>query len=316
MRIFVAGATGALGQPVVRRLVAAGHTVTGLTRSRDRARTMETAGARAAVGDALDAEALRALVAAARPDQVVHLLTALPPAGPLRAAHLRATNRVRTEGTANLLRAAIDAGARRLVGESFVGIYGRTNSAAMLTEDATLSAGSAGAFAEAIAAMREMEDALLRARAEIETVALRIGYFYGPTVPSTIATIEQARRGWLFAPTGADGVGPFIHIEDAAAAVVAAVQHQAPSPVYNVVDDEPFPLMEFLTLLTKTIGARPPRPLPMWMAKIGAPLIAELATAKLRLSNAKAKRELGWRPEFPTVREGILTLRDGARRAA
>src|SRR5262245_40671381 len=125
MRIFVAGATGALGRPVVRRRVANGHSVTGMTRSRDRARSIEAAGAQAVVADALDADGLRAAVAAARPEQVVHLLTALPPAGPLRPAHLRATNRVRTEGTANLIGAAIEAGARRVVAESFVGVCGR-----------------------------------------------------------------------------------------------------------------------------------------------------------------------------------------------
>ena len=315
MRIFVAGATGTLGRPVVKRLVAAGHTVTGLTRSRDRARSIEAIGARAVVGDALDADTLRQIVIEDRPEVVVHLLTALP-AAVLRPSHLRATNRIRTEGTANLLRAAIDAGAKRIVAESFVGIYGAAPPAHVITEDEPLPPATPGPFVEALTAVRDMEAQLLRARARIETVSLRIGYFYGPGVPSTDGMIDQARRGRLFKPAGADGIGPFVHIDDAAAGVVSAIEHRAPSAVYNVVDDEPIGLVNFLELMTKTVGAPPPRPLPAWLVRLMAPVMAAFATTKLRLSNAKAKRELGWSPRYPTVRDGIVTLTSRSAEAA
>jgi nucleoside-diphosphate-sugar epimerase len=310
MRVFVAGATGTLGRPTVRLLIAHGHEVVGLTRSHDGRRTIEAMGARGLVGDVLDREGLRSLLMTVRPDQVVHLLTALPPAGALRASQLRPTNDLRTRGTANLLRAAIDAGGQRLVAESFVGVYGSVAVAHPVTEDEPLPPGGGGGFREAVIALRSLEDQLRAARTthQIDTVALRIGFLYGPDVPSTRLLVKEARAGRLFAPRAVTGIGPFVHIDDATAAIVAAIERQSPSFVYNVVDDEPLALTTFLTLLTRAIEARPPRHLPSWLVSLAAPLVAELGAARLVLSNVKAKRELGWSLRYPTVRAGLADL--------
>jgi 2-alkyl-3-oxoalkanoate reductase len=311
VKIFVAGATGTMGRPLVRRLISAGHQVVGLTRSRDRARQLQSIGVRAVVGDALDREQIRSLVADARPDQVVHLLTAIPPGGVLRARQLRATNELRTAGTANLISAAVAAGARRLVAESFVGVYGNEVFSAPVTEDEPLRPVQPGALKNAVVAMRSLEDQLRAARAarQIDTVSLRFGLLYGPDVPSTDAMIEQARAGRLFAPGKMTGVGAFVHIRDATSALVAAIERPAPWFRYNIVDDEPVAFDEFLVQLTASIGVRPPRRIPLWLLKLAAPVIAEMASARLVLSNAKAKADLGWSLEHPSVRSGLADLR-------
>src|SRR5262245_58200537 len=251
MKVFVAGATGALGQPLVRALVHRGHEVTGLTRSSSKRPLLESLGARAAVADALDADDLKRAVVAAAPTHVVHLLTALPPAGPMRASHLNTTNDLRVRGTANLLRAAIDAGVARIVAESFIGIYGRADFDRPRGEDEPLPPPAGGPFREADAAIRAMEDQLKRARdaRAIETVALRFGGIYGPDVASMQATLGMLRARRLFLPrAAARGLMPFVHVDDAAAATIAALEHPSPSAVYNVVDDQPMSLPAFLAL--------------------------------------------------------------------
>jgi nucleoside-diphosphate-sugar epimerase len=310
MRIFMAGATGTLGRPVVRALVSRGHTVVGLARSGASRRTIESMGAEAVSGDALDADRLRTIVKASHPDQVLHLLTALPAAGALTARQLRPTNRVRTRGTENLLRAAIEAGARRIVAESFIAVYGVREAARPLTEDEALPGVPQGALREAVLAMRSLEAQLDGARVarRIESVALRIGYLYGSEVPATQALIRQARAGRLFAPRTADGLGPFVHLTDAASAIVSAVETPVVSPIYNIADDRPFGLVAFLSELARAIAAAPPRPLPDWLIRIAAPLVAELASARLRVSNHKAKRELHWTLRYPTVPEGMAEI--------
>lgn len=310
MKIFVAGATGTLGRPVVRLLLSHGHEVVGLTRSQEGRGVLEQMGAHAIVGNALDAAALRSAVMTIRPQQVVHLLTALPPGGPLRARQLRPTNTLRITATANLLRAAIDAGAERLVAESFVGVYGSTPGISPASADDPLPPVSGGPFRETVMALRSLEDQLrtARARGQIQTVALRIGFLYGRDVPSTRLLIDQARAGRLFAPRHMPGIGPFVHISDAAAGIVAAIEQPGPSAVYNIVDDEPVPLSAFLTAMTRALGTRPPRHVPAWLVRLAAPVMAELGSARLVLSNAKARRELGWSLRFPTVREGLADL--------
>jgi 2-alkyl-3-oxoalkanoate reductase len=318
MRIFIAGATGTLGRPVVRALVARGHDVVGLTRTEAGARRIESMGAQAVVGDALDADRLRSVVVDARPEQVVHLLTALPPAGVLRKGQLEPTNQLRITGTANLLTAAAAAGARRLVAESFIGVYGPGEFERPATEDDALAPIGRGAFADAILALRSLEEQLGMARATraIETVALRFGLLYGSEVPSTQAMIAQARAGRLFIPRGMSGVASFVHNDDAAGAVVAAIEHRAPSLVYNVADDEPMMLRDFMARLAAAVSAPPPRTIPSWIVRLLAPVIAEMGAAKLPLSNARAKRELGWAPRYPSVRMGLAELQREVVRAA
>jgi nucleoside-diphosphate-sugar epimerase len=311
MRIFIAGATGTLGRPVVGKLLARGHEVVGLTRSEKNRQALLGAGARASVADALDKEALRTVVLAAKPEAVVHLLTALPPGGPLRPRHLTATNTLRTTGTAHLIDAAIAAGARRLVAESFVGVYGATALGRPQTERDPLPPVPDGMFKETIEALRSLEAQLRQARDrhQLETVALRIGFLYGEDVPATRAFVEQARAHRLFMPAKAGGLGPFVHIDDAADAIVAAIEHANPSETYNVVDDEPVSVATFLSRLAEAIGTPAPRSLPAWLVKLVAPIVAEVGSSQLRLSNQAAKTELGWSLRYPSVRTGLADLR-------
>jgi nucleoside-diphosphate-sugar epimerase len=317
MKIFVAGATGVLGRPLVMALVDRGHAVTGLTRSPSRRDLVEALGARAAVADALDAEALARVVRDAAPSHVVHVLTALPPAGPLRPRDLRATNLVRTRGTANLLRAAREAGARRVVGESFLGVYGAADFDRPRGEDEPLPPPGPGATRETVLALRSMEEQLLDARASgLETVALRFGLFYGPGVPALAALGQALRARKVLVPRGANGVASFIHVDDAVTATVAALEHPAPAATYNVVDDEPIALTAYLATAAAAFGAPPPRTLPAWIVGLAAPVIARAAFTRVPLSNARAKAELGWRPAHPSVSESMAAVVASMREAA
>ena len=330
MKVLIAGATGALGQPLVRALVRRRHDVIGLTRTAAKRPLLESLGARVAVADALDADRLHAVVAEAAPSHVVHLLTALPAAGPMRARDLRATNALRVHGTANLLRAAIDARVSRLVAESFLAVYGRLRQGSgeprrseaeagrvdfdrPRDEETPLAPVPGGGFREAALALRSLEDQLARARAakQIETVALRYGGIYGPDVPSLQALVQLLRAKRVFLPRGANGVTSFVHVDDAAEATIAALEHPSPSAVYNIVDDKPMPLVQFVGMLASAVGAPPPRSMPAWVFRLVAPLLAEAVSVRMPLSNAKAKRELGWTLAHPNVTDGLRDL--GAR---
>jgi nucleoside-diphosphate-sugar epimerase len=306
MRVFVAGATGVLGRPLVRKLVERGHDVVGLTRTAAKQSLLEEMGARAAVADALDEEALRRAVQAARPTHVVHLLTALPVGGPVRPRDLRATNRVRTEGTAHLIRAAREAGARRLVAESFLGVYGRADFDRPRSEDGPLPPPGSGRLGAAVLALRALERQLVEARvAGLETVALRYGLFYGPGIPALAGLGKALRARKVFVPRGATGVASFIHVDDAVTATLAALAHPSPSATYNVVDDEPIALTDYLAAAAAAFGAPAPRAVPAWVVGLAAPVIARAAFTRVPLSNAKARAELGWRPAHPSVREAL-----------
>jgi nucleoside-diphosphate-sugar epimerase len=307
MKLFVAGATGTLGRPVVRLLLAHGHELVGLTRSAERAKALTDSGVHGVVGDALDAAALKRLVVQAHPDQVVHLLTALPAAGPMRKSQLVPTNELRTRGTPNLIEASVAGGARRLVVESFATVYGAAPSDRLLTEDDPLPPVGSGPAADTINALRTMEGQLRGARAsgQLTTVALRIGYLYGSEVPGTQQLARQARSGWMFVPRNFTAAGPFVHVEDAASAIVAAIERPDPSAVYNVADDEPTALTAFLAELSRAVGARPPRHVPGWLVSLIAPMLAQFGTTTIKLSNERLKRELGWVPQYPTVRDGM-----------
>jgi nucleoside-diphosphate-sugar epimerase len=305
MRVFVAGATGAIGRPAVRRLVADGHEVTGMTRRQERVEGIRQDGAEAVVCDVFDAERLREVVAEAKPEVVVHLLTALPARFRPRSDYLAATNRVRTAGTRNLVAAARAAGARRIVAES-VALFYRPEGDLVKDEEASMSDPGPGRFGRAIEALADLERQVLGAEG-IDGVVLRLGWLYGPGTyygrDGSQAEDTLKRRSPVVG--AGTGVYSFIHVDDAAAAVLAAVERGVPG-AYNVVDDEPAPLREWLPLYAEVLGAKPPRRLPAWLVRLVAG--GEMTDAALKMrgaANGKIKRELGWQPAFPSWREGF-----------
>lgn len=306
MRVFVAGASGAIGRPLVPKLVAAGHEVTGITRLEERAERIRAAGARAAVVDVFDAETLRAAVLEAAPEVVVHQLTALPERLDFRDPETyAATNRVRTEGTRNLLDAALAAGARRVVCQSIAFAY-RSEGGRVKSEDDPLEEDAPGTFGGALSALREMESMVLGAQG-VEGLVLRYGFFYGPGThygPDG-ATIDDIRRRRMPVVGKGTGVFSFIHVDDAADATVAAVERGAPG-VYNVTDDEPAAMREWLPVAAEAAGAKRPRRVPVWLAKlVGGKDVGAFALELRGASNEKAKRELGWQPAHPSWRAGF-----------
>ncbi|HSS33811.1 MAG TPA: NAD(P)-dependent oxidoreductase [Solirubrobacterales bacterium] len=305
MRVFVAGATGVIGTPLVRQLVAAGHEVTGMSRSMERAAKLRAAGAEAVVCDAFDAEALKTAVAAAAPEGVVHALTALPARFNPRKNYLQPTNRLRTEGTRNLIAAAQAAGARRLVAEG-VGFFYRPEGGWVKDEEAPLYEEAPGHFREAAAAMVDLERQVTVAEG-LEGLVLRCGWLYGPgtyfAADGSSAKEVRRRRYPVVGP--GTGTFSFLHVEDCAAAFAAALERGAPG-AYNVADDEPAPAHEWLPVYAEALGAKPPRRVPFWLARLAAGTAMADAAVRMRGAlNAKAKRELGWQPAHASWRQGL-----------
>ena len=293
----------------MRQLVQAGHEVSGTTRSESRAGLIREDGGDPVVVDALDRGALLSAVAGARPDAVVHQLTLIPSEiNPRKMAEqFEVTDRLRTEGTHNLVDAARAAGARRVIAQSIAFVYrmdGRPDE--VKTESDPLMGDDAPQSVRGIAAaVAEMERTVLDAGG----IVLRYGYFYGPGTSyaaSDGATAQRVRkRGFPIMGDGA-GVFPFIHVDDAAAATVAALERGDPG-VYNVVDDEPAPLREWMPVYAEAVGAKPPRRVPKLAARIAAGKMAAEGATKMRgVSNEKAKRELGWEPRYPSWRQGFF----------
>jgi nucleoside-diphosphate-sugar epimerase len=309
MHVLVAGATGAIGRPLVRQLVAAGHDVSGTTRSDRGAARVVDDGGRAVVVDALDRDTLIEAVVAAKPDVIVHELTQIPDdMNPRRIGQeFEATDRLRTEGTRNLIEAAAAAGADPIVAQSIAFAY-RFDGAPddLKTEDDPLIGSDAPKdFRHAQESMIELERAVL----DSDGTVLRYGYFYGPGTSyaaSDGAIAERVRkRGFPIVGDGG-GVFSFIHVEDAAAATVAAIERGG-AGVYNVVDDEPAPVREWLPVYAEALGAKPPRSVPVLAARMAAGKWMTLSSTKARgASNAKAKRELAWEPRYPSWRQGFL----------
>jgi nucleoside-diphosphate-sugar epimerase len=284
-------------------LIEAGHEVTGMTRSEERAEGVRQAGARAVVTDALDAGGVREAMGAASPEVVVHQLTDLPQEFSMRQ-RLGETSRLRTEGTRNLLDGARAAGARRFVAQSIAFVY-HPDAPPVNDEAGPTLAGTPG-FGEAVDAVVALEQ-MVTGAADLEGLALRYGFFYGPGTwyaRGTKMAREIERRRFPLIGDGS-GVFSFIHVDDAAAATVAAVERGAPG-VYNVVDDEPAPMRDWLPELAAALGAKPPRRVPLWLAKLVAGRGTVGMTAGMRgASNAKARRELGWTPRFSSWRQGF-----------
>ncbi len=304
-RVFVAGASGAIGRPLVHQLLAAGHRVTGMTRREEAAAELRAAGAEAVVCDVYDADALREAMVAAKPEAVVHVLTALPQRFNPREDYLVATNRIRTEGTRNLLAAARASGARRVVAESVAFFY-EPAGGWVKDEGAPLMANASGRFGAGVAALKELEGQVLGAEG-IDGLILRCGWLYGAGTyyerGGSVAEETLRRRN----PVVGAGTGTFsfIHVEDAAAAFVAALR-RGERGAYNVVDDEPARLSEWLPVYARELGAKPPRRVPAWLARlvVGRDLVASTQTMR-GAANAKAKRELGWIPAHPSWRRGF-----------
>lgn len=311
MKVLLAGATGTLGVPLVRRLVKVGHEVIGIARTEDGAGVLWDLGASSVIADALDRDGLLRALRGTHADAVIHELTALKKL-PLRYRDLEQTNRLRVEGTANLLAAAEQVGAHRFVTQSFFGGYGFHDGSTMLTEQDPF-APHGGKFDPAWQAVRSTERQVLQAPG-VEGIALRYGGFYGPSVIAGM--LDSLRRRQLPVPRDGGAYTSFIHIEDAAAATVAALDRSQAGQVYNIVDDEPVRWGVMLDALADAFGTPRPRRAPGALLRLLAPCLGTIITRQsLRLSNAKAKAELRWRPAVPTYRDGIAAAMDELRPA-
>jgi nucleoside-diphosphate-sugar epimerase len=307
MRVFVAGATGAIGRQLVPRLVTAGHEVHGMTHSESKRAMLSELGAVPVVADALDAEQVAEAVGRARPDVIVHQLTAL--AGVERYTERAAapTNRLRTDGTDHLLSAGQAVGVRRFVAQGVAGFgaYARTGGPVKSEED-PLDPAPVRDMRETLAALHHLEDAVVGAR-WTEGIVLRYGVFYGPgTSLATGKEQFELIRKRKFPVVGDGGaVWSFIHVADAAEATLAAIEHGARG-VYNVVDDDPAPVADWLPALAQTLGAKKPMRVPRFVGRLFAGEAGVVMMTEIRgASNAKAKRELGWRPAHASWRQGF-----------
>jgi nucleoside-diphosphate-sugar epimerase len=318
MRIFVAGATGALGRQLLPKLVEHGHEVTGMTRTPEKASIVEELGARAAIADALDAEEVASAVANAEPEVIVHELTSISDLGSMRNVDraFETTNRLRTEGTDHLLAAGKAIGVQRFVAQSFAAwLYERVGGP-VKTEDDPLDPEPIGPVRETFEAIRYVENAVTGADWTVG-IALRYGGFYGPgtSIWSGGEHLEPIRQRKFPVVGNGAGVWSFIHIEDAADATLAAVE-RGDRGVYNVVDDSPEPVRDWLPGMAEMIGAPPPRRVPKWLGRVFAGRTGVIMMTELRgQSNAKAKRELGWAPRHPSWRDGLAELAAGPRRS-
>jgi nucleoside-diphosphate-sugar epimerase len=307
MKVFVAGATGAMGRQLVPRLLEAGHQVIGMTRSESKREELWNLGAQPVVADALDPEQVAEAVGAAEPDAIIHELTAIGAFDPRHFDRtFAATNRLRTEGTDHLLSAGQAAGVRLFVAQSYAAWpYARTGGP-VKTEDDPLDSAPPRQMRESLAAIRHVEEAVLGAE-WTEGIVLRYGAFYGPGTSMSPGSEEFEMIAKRKFPVVGDGGGlwSFVHIADAADATVAAIE-RGRRGIYNIVDDEPAPVAEWLPALAREIGAPAPRRVPRLMGRLfageaGAVMMTEIRGA----SNAKAKRELGWKPAHPTWRQGF-----------
>ena len=307
MRVFLAGGTGVIGRRLLPRLLEAGHDVTAMTRREDRAAALREAGAVPAVADVFDAEGLRAAVERAAPEVVVHELTDLPPALDTRKIEeqMAGNDRIRTEGTRNLVAAARGAGARRIVAQSIAFAYAPTGDGLKREED-PLWDDAPWPWKRSIDALHELEDAVTKTQG-IEGVVLRYGFFYGPgSAYGPGGSLEHEVRRRRFPVVGrGSGVFSFVHVDDAADATVATVERGAPG-IYNIVDDEPAAMREWVPVYADAIGAKRPYRIPRFVARLFAgPYAVMLATEVRGASNERAKAELGWQPRFGSWREGF-----------
>ena len=308
MRVFLAGATGAIGKHLVPALVARRHEVFGLTRSAEKADLLRAAGAQAVVADALDRSAILRAVKEVRPEIIIHQLTGLAGVTKYRDfdREFAATNRLRTDGTEILLEAARQVGARRFIAQSYGGWnYERTGSALKAEAD-RLDPRPPRRQRQSLAAIQQLEHAVLNEPA-VTGIALRLGSLYGPgtnlAADGDVTALVRAHKLPIIG-NGA-GVWSFLHVEDAASAIVAAIKY-GNTGVYNICDDDPAPVSEWLPELARTLGAQPPPRVPAWVGRLAAGDVGVSMMTKIRgMSNAKAKRELQWHPRYASWRQGF-----------
>jgi nucleoside-diphosphate-sugar epimerase len=303
MRVLVVGATGAIGRQLIPLLVAAGHQVSATTRSAAKVDALRAAGADPLVLDGLDAAAVGAAVARTEPAVIVHEMTAIPADVSLRKFDqtFAATNELRTAGLDHLLAAAKAHGVRRFIAQSFAGWPNARSGGLVKTEDDPLDPTPPAAMQATLNAIRYLENAVTTA--PLEGLALRYGYLYGPG--SSEVFIRLLRRRQVPVIGSGAGVWSFLHVTDAAAATVAAVQGGAPG-IYNIVDDAPAPVAEWLPVMARAAGAKPPLHVPAWLGRLAAGDAGVSMMTQVRgCSNAKAKRELGWQPVWPSWRTGF-----------
>jgi nucleoside-diphosphate-sugar epimerase len=303
MRVFVVGASGAIGTRLVPQLLEHGHEVIGTFKSPRKAERVHALGARPVPLDLLNPRAVRKAVLKAEPDAVVHQATALADVRFSRNLDriFTETNRLRTEGTDGLLAAAHEAGVRRFVAQSYASMRYAREGGPVKTEDDPLDLRPVAGMTESFEAMRYLDETVLAAGG----IVLRYGTFYGA---DNDGLIEPVRKRQFPIVGDGGGVSSFIHLDDAAAATVLALEHDGPG-VYNVVDDDPAPVREWLPVLAEALGAKPPRRFPVWLARLVAgELAVMLGTESRGASNAKAKRELGWTLRYPRWREGFLAV--------
>jgi 2-alkyl-3-oxoalkanoate reductase len=303
MRVFVAGASGAIGTRLVPQLIEQGHEVIGTAKSPERAERVRALGAEPIVLDVLDPPAVREAVLETGPDAIVHQATALADVQFSKNLDrsFAETNRLRREGTDGLLAAAREAGVSRFVAQSYAPMRYAREGGPVKTEDDPLDATPVEGMRETSAAMTYLDEAVTAAGG----IALRYGVFYGAANDGLIWPVRK--RQFPIVGDGG-GVSSFIHLDDAAAATVLALEHEGPA-IYNIVDDEPAPVREWLPVLADALGAKPPRRFPVWLARLfaGEPGVM-LGTEARGASNANAKRELGWTLRYPSWRQGFVEV--------
>jgi 2-alkyl-3-oxoalkanoate reductase len=310
MRVFLAGASGVIGRRLIPQLLAHGHQVTAMTRSPGNRAALSRLGAEPVVADALDAGAVSAAVAGARPDAVIHQLTALPARIDPRKMErdFAANDRLRSEGTRILVDAAQSAGAKRVIAQSVAFAYAPGTPGMLHDEGDPLWLDSPKAYRRTAHALAELETTVLAA----DGIVLRYGYFYGPgsAISSSGAMGEDVVRRRLPIVGDGGGVWSFVHVDDAAAATAAALDRGA-SGVYNVVDDEPARVADWIPALAQALGAPPPRRVPAMIARLAAGEFAVASMTRAQgASGARAKHELGFAPRYPSWREGFRTALD------
>ncbi|HEY7935019.1 MAG TPA: NAD(P)-dependent oxidoreductase [Solirubrobacteraceae bacterium] len=306
MRVFVAGATGVIGRRLVPMLLAAGHQVTGMTRSSQRAQALRDQGAESVIADALDQAAVRDAVLAAEPEAVIHQLTSIPQrVNPRKIGRdFLLNDRLRSEGTRILVGAAREAGAQRIIAQSVAFIYAPGPAGTLHTEaDRLLLDDAPSSFRRTARALNDLESTVLDA----DGTVLRYGYFYGPGTwlspqGSVLADVRRRRL-----PIVGDGGGTwsFIHIDDAARATTQALGHDGPG-VYNIVDDDPALVRDWIPFLAEVVGAAKPRRVPMFLARLaGGEYAVTTMTRAQGASNTLAREKLGWQPQHSSWREGF-----------
>ena len=307
MRVFVAGASGAVGRPVVRELVARGHEVVAMTSTEAKRPELEELGASAVVGDVFDAQGVAELVRTAGPEGVVNMASKWS-GNPTRVSQVAPANAIREQGARNMVAAAVAAGARRYVNESMMFIYGWGDHPEPLTESDPPAQVSSRGLQRIVDAVVAAEAAVRRQteRGAIEGACVRFGLFHGRHADSTRLLFDLVRKRRLPLVGSGETVRSWIELEDAARAVVDVLEQAPAGSVYNVVDDEPVAMRDYLGEIARLTDAKPPLRAPRWLIRVGASYVAAaFGGGRLPVSNAKLKGELGWSPRYPTYREAL-----------